>query len=149
MKTARLLLPLVAGLFSVILTVTAIRAYDAPEPYLPPHPYPEPGWAEFPEPGDTVRYYMNGQTVDDIRSEIMNLNGSDFRDAMQQVRLDASQVLEQQQLTNAIWEQSFPQVKAYALLVVDNLKCKMTEKIAKLEEEADGMSEYGIDTFGQ
>ncbi len=148
MKNARFLLPVAVGLASVFLTFTAIRAYDAPEPYLPPHPYPEPGWQEFPNPGDTVRYYMNGQTVDDIRAEIMNLHGADFQNTMQTVRWEALQALDQQQ-TNAMWEQAFPQVKQYALLVVENLKCKLNEKITKLETEAASMAEYNIPTVGE
>lgn len=150
MNKAKFLLPLIFGILSVILTTVIVaQSYDAPEPYLPPHPYPEPGWSEFPEPGDTVRYYMNGRTVDDVRAEIMNLHGSDFQDEMQQVRFEAQQVLQQQQQTNAAWEQAFPQVKVYAQEVVNQIECKLNEKIAQLEKEAAEMEKYNIPTTGE
>ncbi len=148
MKNLRIILPFVAGLIAVFVTYSAVRAYEAPEPYYPPHPYPEPGWEEFPEPGDTIRYYMNGQTVDDIRAEIMYLHGSDFKNAMKQIRLDAAKVRQEQLQTNAAWEQAFPQVKQYALLMVEHIKCKLNEKIEKLETEAAEMAEYDIPTDG-
>lgn len=60
--------------------------------YLPPHPYPSPGSAEFPEPGHYVELVTGIEGgVDPINDVTMQFRTETFRQNMQNIRNEAEQ----------------------------------------------------------
>lgn len=82
MKKLFLVIPVLALTLVVAVTVRA-QMPTAPPPYTPPHPYPLPDdAANFPQPGNVVKYYTGGFTVDQINDQAKYFRSDTFTTQM-------------------------------------------------------------------
>jgi predicted DNA-binding protein len=127
---------------SLVIGAPAFAATAFPEPvlpsghpytpYTPPHPYPEPGSADFPEPGHYSRATL-GYTQDELNDAIKYYRSDEFHQAMQQIRDEAEAIRkaqpttpQQQQTQSAL----FPQVKTKAVAAIQ----RHIEKLEQLKQ---------------
>lgn len=104
----------------------------APPPLTPPHPYPSPdNWAEFPKPGNAIRYYLDGKLVEDITDLVKYFRSDSFRRALEDIYSTASA----NPYPGSASQQNFEEIKQRALTAINDFKQKIDRKVQNILNE--------------